>query len=103
MTGKTSRTWARVAKKPALLAGGNPQIAKADGDDPVQGYIAAMPELEIPRRTNVSGRCEVRAWRERNAKVISAQTHESRGEGTAGARCSSDGRATTTMKKATPQ
>jgi len=30
----------RVAK-PALLAGGNPQIAKADGDAPVQAYIAA--------------------------------------------------------------
>src|SRR6476469_4317173 len=29
--------------KPALLAGGNPQIAKADGDVPVQAYIAAMP------------------------------------------------------------
>src|SRR6266536_3543401 len=29
--------------KPALLAGGNPQIAKADGDAPVQAYIAAMP------------------------------------------------------------
>jgi len=26
-----------------LLAGGNPQIAKADGDEPVQAYIAAMP------------------------------------------------------------
>jgi hypothetical protein len=31
------------AGKPALLAGGNPQIAKADGDAPVQAYIAAMP------------------------------------------------------------
>jgi hypothetical protein len=30
-------------KKPKLLAGGNPQIAKADGDGPVQAYIAAMP------------------------------------------------------------
>jgi hypothetical protein len=33
-------------KKPAtptLLAGGNPQIAKGDGDAPVQAYIAAMP------------------------------------------------------------
>jgi hypothetical protein len=29
--------------KPRLLAGGNPQIAKADGDAPVQAYIAAMP------------------------------------------------------------
>ena len=26
-----------------LLTGGNPQIAKADGDAPVQAYIAAMP------------------------------------------------------------
>jgi hypothetical protein len=29
--------------KPVLLAGGNPQIAKADGDEAVQAYIAAMP------------------------------------------------------------
>jgi hypothetical protein len=33
----------RVAAKPKLLAGGNPQIPKADGDAPVQAYIAAMP------------------------------------------------------------
>jgi hypothetical protein len=26
-----------------LLSGGNPQIARADGDPPVQAYIAAMP------------------------------------------------------------
>ena len=26
-----------------LLSGGNPQIAKADGNAPVQAYIAAMP------------------------------------------------------------
>jgi hypothetical protein len=32
-----------VAAKPALLAGGNPQIAMADGDAPVQAYIAALP------------------------------------------------------------
>ena len=71
MAGKTSRKSAKVAKKaaaksvaakaskprnavpksqshkiakPALLAGGNPQIAKADGDAPVQAYIAAMPD-----------------------------------------------------------
>jgi hypothetical protein len=30
-------------KVPVLLSGGNPQIAKADGDAPVQAYIAAMP------------------------------------------------------------
>jgi hypothetical protein len=33
----------RVAAKPKLLAGGNPQIAKAYGDAPVQAYIAALP------------------------------------------------------------
>jgi hypothetical protein len=27
-----------------LLSGGNPQIAKGEGDAPVQAYIAAMPE-----------------------------------------------------------
>ena len=32
----------RKAAKPVLLAGGNPQIAKADGDAPVQAYIAAI-------------------------------------------------------------
>jgi hypothetical protein len=38
--------------KPALLAGGNPQIAKADGDAPVQAYIAAMPgwKRDVGRR-----------------------------------------------------
>jgi hypothetical protein len=30
--------------KVVLLSGGNPQIAKGDGDAPVQAYIAAMPE-----------------------------------------------------------
>lgn len=34
---------ARKAAKPKLLSGGNPQIAKAYGDAPVQAYIAAMP------------------------------------------------------------
>ena len=70
MTGKTSKKSTKVAKKgavkrvaaqaskprktapksqsrkvakSALLAGGNPQIAKIDGDAPVQAYIAAMP------------------------------------------------------------
>jgi hypothetical protein len=42
----------RVAAKPTLLAGGNPQIAKAEGDAPVQAYIAAMPgwKRDIGRR-----------------------------------------------------
>ena len=45
MPAKRSRKPAKaVAKKVVLLSGGNPQIAKADGDEPVQRYIAAMPE-----------------------------------------------------------
>ena len=32
------------APGPKLLAGGNPQIPKGDGDGPVQAYIEAMPE-----------------------------------------------------------
>ena len=38
----TQRKAPPVAAKPALLAGGNPQIAMADGDAPVQAYFAAM-------------------------------------------------------------
>lgn len=33
----------REENAPVLLSGGNPQIAKGDGDAPVQAYIAAMP------------------------------------------------------------
>ena len=42
----------RAAASPPLLAGGNPQIAKADGDAPVQAYIAAMPgwKSDVGRR-----------------------------------------------------
>jgi hypothetical protein len=79
MAGKTSRKSAKVAKKaapkrvaakaakprktapksqsrkgakPVLLSGGNPQIAKAYGDAPVQAYIAAMPgwKRDVGRR-----------------------------------------------------
>jgi hypothetical protein len=41
-----------TAAKPKLLAGGNPQIAKAHGDASVQAYIAAMPgrKRDIGRR-----------------------------------------------------
>jgi hypothetical protein len=41
-----------LAAKPTLLSGGNPQIAKADGDAPVQAYIAAMPgwKSDVGRR-----------------------------------------------------
>jgi hypothetical protein len=39
-------------RKVVLLSGGNPQIAKADGDGPVQAYIAAMPgwKRDVGRR-----------------------------------------------------
>jgi hypothetical protein len=42
----------RKAGKPKLLTGGNPQIAKADGDAPVQAYIAALPgwKRDVGRR-----------------------------------------------------
>jgi len=48
-TGKAQRRSPAAARAVArrapveLLAGGNPQIAKGDGDAPVQAYIAAMP------------------------------------------------------------
>ena len=42
--GKTAMKKAAKPGKVVLLSGGNPQIAKGDGDAPVQAYIAAMPE-----------------------------------------------------------
>ena len=58
MAGKTSGKSPKAANeapsdgKPVLLSGGNPQIAKGDGDAPVQAYIAAMPgwKSDIGRR-----------------------------------------------------
>ena len=49
--GGHSRQAASTAK-PVLLSGGNPQIAKGDGDAPVQAYIAAMPgwKSDVGRR-----------------------------------------------------
>ncbi|HEX3282476.1 MAG TPA: DUF1801 domain-containing protein [Pyrinomonadaceae bacterium] len=43
---------AKKSEKVVLLSGGNPQIAKADGDAPVQAYIAAMPgwKSDVGRR-----------------------------------------------------
>ena len=51
MAGKENET-SRQSTKPVLLSGGNPQIAKADGDAPVQAYIAAMPgwKSDVGRR-----------------------------------------------------
>ncbi|BDB28092.1 histidine kinase [Cupriavidus sp. TA19] len=61
MASQTPRKPAKAASKvadkggdgrPRLLSGGNPQIAKADGDAPVQAYIAAMPgwKSDVGRR-----------------------------------------------------
>ena len=49
---RETRPRGRNGAKPALLAGGNPQIAKGDGDAPVQAYIAAMPgwKRDVGRR-----------------------------------------------------
>ena len=61
MAKKMPKKPAKIAKKPAakqagakapkssakpvkLLSGGNPQVAKAHGDAPVQAYITAMPD-----------------------------------------------------------
>jgi len=44
--GSSTASRSSVASKPGpvrLLSGGNPQIAKADGNAPVRAYIAAMP------------------------------------------------------------
>jgi hypothetical protein len=49
---KPSKSRRAAAKNPALLGGGNPQVAKADGDAPVRAYIAAMPgwKRDVGRR-----------------------------------------------------
>jgi hypothetical protein len=43
---------AMASAKPRLLSGGNPQIAKGDGDGPVRAYIDAMPgwKRDVGRR-----------------------------------------------------
>ena len=97
MAGKASKTSAKVAKKtavervaakaakprkvapksqsrktakPALLSGGNPQIAKGYGDAAVEAYIAAMPgwKSSVGRRLDalivrtVPGLCKAVKW-----------------------------------------
>ena len=39
----TAKPKPRATEEVVLLAGGNPQVARGDGDAPVQAYIAAMP------------------------------------------------------------
>lgn len=52
MTKAAKKAAAKKAAKPNLLSGGNPQIAKADGNAPVQAYIASMPgwKRDVGRR-----------------------------------------------------
>src|SRR5262249_4576964 len=49
---KKSGSGKASAGKPTLLAGGNPRIAKGEGNAPVRAYIAAMPgwKREVGRR-----------------------------------------------------
>jgi hypothetical protein len=50
---KPRKSATRSPSKPVrLLSGGNPQIAKADGDAPVKAYIAGMPgwKRDVGRR-----------------------------------------------------
>jgi len=51
---KRARKKTAGTAKPKLLAGGNPQIAKGDGDTPVRQYIAAMPgwKRDLGRRVD---------------------------------------------------
>lgn len=66
----STRPSKRDAAKPTILTGGNPQIAKGDGDAPVQAYIAAMPgwKRDIGRRLDtlivraVPGVCKAVKW-----------------------------------------
>jgi hypothetical protein len=92
MAGKTSKKSAEVEKKaaakrgvakPILFTGGNPQIAKADGDVPVQAYIAAMPgwKRNVGRRLDAlivravpgvrkGGQMELAAVRSRGPRLV---------------------------------
>lgn len=67
---KVGRAKSGGARGSSLLSGGNPQIAKAFGDEPVQAYIAAMPgwKREIGRRVDaiivraLPGVCKAVKW-----------------------------------------
>ena len=67
----SKRSPAPAAKKrPKLLSGGNPQIAKGDGDAPVRAYIAAIPgwKRDVVRRLDevitqaTPGGCKAIRW-----------------------------------------
>lgn len=67
---KKKKATKRATKKPTLLSGGNPQIAKAEGDAPVKAYIAAMPgwKRQVGRQLDalvvrtVPGVCKAVKW-----------------------------------------
>jgi len=52
---KVSVKKASAGQRVKLLAGGNPQIAKAEGDEPVQAYLAALPgwKRDVARRLDL--------------------------------------------------
>lgn len=54
MVDHISRT-SKGESQPKLLAGGNPQIAKGDGDAPVNEYLAAMPGWKRSVGENLDG------------------------------------------------
>ena len=66
--GQSTKVAAKAA--PVLLSGGNPQIAKGDGNAPVQAYIAAMPgwkrglgeRLDALIERNVPDVCKAVRW-----------------------------------------
>lgn len=71
MKTSTKTRWPTTKAKPVrLLSGGNPQIAKADGEAPVQTYIAAMPgwKRDVGKRLDaliartVPGVCKAVKW-----------------------------------------
>lgn len=67
---KPAKANAKATAKVKLLSGGNPQIAKGDGDAPVQAYIAAMPGwksnvgrwLDALIEQNVPNVCKAVKW-----------------------------------------
>jgi hypothetical protein len=67
---KATHSKAGKGKKDAVPSGGNPRIAKGDGDAPVQAYIAAMPgwkcdvgkRLDALIRRNVGNVCKAVKW-----------------------------------------
>jgi len=67
---RTEQSRGAKGRSPKRLAGGNPQIAKAEGAAPVKAYIAAMPgwKRDVGRRLDlivtrtVPGVCKAVKW-----------------------------------------